>query len=401
MGRPLVFATRRPPYPLDNGARIRSLRLAQGLAQRFDLTFVSFEDGPSYDDTSAGRAELESVLPGARIMLVRYGRKAPGGARRGVFRRASDTFGHYATPSLRAALRELAGEQPQALFHLDDPGVALAALGLDPPCLAYAPHNVEHRILRDIAARMPPTHRPFMEIEWRKVAREEARIVRGTGLTIAVSEVDAETLRAEGAARVAICPNGSDPHAPLAPPDLGPGAPLRLLFVGSIRYWPYQHGLTWFVREALPLVRAAAGAVALDVVGDHPDEVPQAAGVTYHGRVPEVAPHYERAHALVLPVFEGSGTRLKVVEAALLNRPIVSTALGVEGLPLGEGDYLHAEDATGFAERMRELRADLESGGEDVARRTASARTALAGLTWPRIAAGLADTYERQMTSVR
>jgi glycosyltransferase involved in cell wall biosynthesis len=362
---------------------------------------VTFADGPAYDTTSAGRVELEAALPGARIELVPYGRKPPGGTRRNVLRSASDTFGHYATPTMTTALAQLAREREDVLFHLDDPGVALAALDLDAARLAYAPHNVEQRILRDIAARLPVTHRPFMELEWRKVAREEARIWRRADLCVAVSEVDAAEFRRGGARGVEIAPNGSDQHTALPLQTLEHGAPLRLLFVGSIRYLPYAHALEWFVRSALPAVRRAAGQVSVDVVGEHPDDVARADGVVYHGRVPDVLPFYEQAHALVLPVFEGSGTRLKVVEAAQLGRPIISTALGVEGLPLTEADYLRAEDVEGFAHCVQQLRTELETSAPAVAGRCASARRAVAELTWPQIADRLADAYQRQMTSVR
>jgi glycosyltransferase involved in cell wall biosynthesis len=145
-------------------------------------------------------------------------------------------------------------------------------------------------------------------------------------------------------------------------------------------------------------VRAAAGPVVLDVVGEHEEDVVADPDVRYHGRVESVVPFYARAHALVLPVFEGSGTRLKVVEAALLGRPIVSTALGVEGLPLAEDvAYLRAEDAAGFAAAAARLRAELGSADPSLAARCAHARAAVADLTWPRIAARLADLYEERL----
>jgi polysaccharide biosynthesis protein PslH len=400
--RPLVFVTRRPPFPADTGARIRALRLAQGLSERFELTLVTFGDGPAYDSASASREDLERALPGARIELLPYGRRPPGGTRRNVLRRGSDTFGHYATPTLRAALGRLLAERPGAVLHLDDPGVALAGLGHPAPLTAFAPHNVEHRILRGLARRMPAAHRPFMELEWRKVAAEERRIWRAADLCVAVSEIDAATMRAGRAGAVVVCPNGSDAHDPLPPVPLRPGDPLRLLFVGSMRFWPYGYGISWFVREALPAIRAAAGPAVLDVVGEHDDDVVAAAEVTYHGRVESVLRHYADTHALVLPVFEGSGTRLKVVEAALLGRPIVSTALGVEGLPLPAGEaYLRAESGPEFADAARRLRAELESGDPALEARCDAARAAVADLTWPRIAGELADRYEAQTTSTR
>lgn len=399
MAEPLIFVTRRPPWPLDNGARIRCLRLAQGLAERFDLVLVTFADGPAFDASTASREDLERELPRARIELVPYGRRRPGGARRNALRARSDTFGHYATPALRETLIRLAAAHPRAVLHLDDPGVALAGLGAGAALTVFAPHNVEHRIMADLARRMPLAHRPFVALEARKIAREERRLWREADLCVAVSDVDAATMRAGGARRVEVCPNGSDAHEAPPLPSLAPGEPLRALFVGSLHYWPYTFGMAWFVREALGAAQAAAGPVEVDAVGDRPDDVAHDAAVTYSGRVPDVRPHYERAHAVILPVFEGSGTRLKVIEAALLGRPIVSTALGVEGLPLVAGEhYLQAEDAAGFAQALAALRRELETGDPALARRCEAARAAVEHLTWPRVAAGLAELYS---TSVR
>ena len=403
MAEPLIFVTRRPPWPLDNGSRIRGLRLAQGLATRFELVLVTYADGPSYDASSACREDLERELPGVRLELVLYGRQRPGGARRNVLRARSDTFGHYATPAMRAALSRLAAEHPRAVMHLDDLGVALAGLGSGAGRFVFAPHNVEHRIMADLASRLPPTHRPFVALEARKIAAEERRLWRGADVCLAVSEIDAETMRAGGARRVEVCPNASDPHDALPLRPLTPGEPLRLLFVGSLHYWPYAFGMAWFVGEALAAVQEAAGPIVVDVVGDHPRDMARDAAVTYHGRVPELRPFYERAHAMVLPVFEGSGTRLKVIEAGLLGRPIVSTKLGVEGLPLRPDDFLVAEDVEGFSAAAKQLRHELQAADPALRRRRDGARERLQHLTWPRVAAGLADLYsaESQTTSVR
>jgi polysaccharide biosynthesis protein PslH len=390
----VVFATHRPPWPLDNGQRIRAARLAQGLAAQLELTLVTFADGPVYDETRASRADLERLLPGARIELVPYDRRHPGGARRRILRPSSAMWGPYATGALRAALQRLVNADPTAVLHLDSPGVALAARGLAPGRTAFAPHNVEHRIVREVIPARPATHRPFLEVEWRKIAREERRCWRAADVCLAVSELDAATLRAGGARRVELCPNGAEPHDALAVrPPAGPGE-VRLLFVGSGAYWPYEHGLAWFAREVMPRLRDQ-GPVRFDVVGERPLEPVTGAGISYHGRVPDVIPFYAAADALVVPVFEGSGTRLKVVEAALLGRPVISTALGAEGLPIRPGEhYTGAKTPDQWVAAVARLRAG------DLRRTAAAARAALEAFTWPRIASGLADLY-RQMTSTR
>lgn len=384
----VIFATKRPPVPLDNGARIRTQRLAAGLARRCDVTLVSFHDGPRWDDTEIDRAALEAALPGVELVLLGYGRPHPPGARRGALRRGSVTWSHFATPSLRHALQDLTARHPGAVVHLDDPGVGLAGTGLGAALTAFAPHNVEHRIVAEVAARRGVAHRPFLALEARRIAAEERRLWRAADLCLAVSEVDAATMRAGGARAVELCPNGSDDVEALPP---APGGPLvRLLFVGTGDFWPYELGLAHFARDVLPGLRAA-GPVALDVVGTPPPDPVRAPEVTYHGRVPDVRGYYERAHALVIPVFEGSGTRLKAVEAARLGRAVVSTALGVEGLPLRAGEhFLRAERPEDWVAAVARLR----ERPQEVAAMAAAAREATEALLWPRIADALADRYE-------
>lgn len=395
----VIVATHRPPLPLDNGSRIRSHRLLTGLAERCRVTLVTFDGGPTYDDTSTSRAELEASLPGVEIELVQYAGNGPRGGRRQVLHRSSDSFGHYASAGMTDALARLAAREPSVL-HLEDPGSGLSALPVRAAVRSFAPHNIEHRILRDVAAGLGPVRRLALEVEWRKVRLEERRIHRAVDLSIAVSEIDAAEMRAQGARRVEVVPNGADPAEPA--PWSAPAAhePLRLLFVGTGNYWPYELGIAWFVRDVLPRLRAD-GPVQLDVVGAPPGDPVQAPDVVYHGRVPEVQSFYVRAHALVIPVFQGSGTRLKVVEAAQLGRPVISTAVGAEGLPVEpDRHYLRAEDSEGFAAAARALRTQPERVREI----SLAARSALEAFVWPSISVRLAELLGEaldQRTSTR
>jgi glycosyltransferase involved in cell wall biosynthesis len=74
----------------------------------------------------------------------------------------------------------------------------------------------------------------------------------------------------------------------------------------------------------------------VEVVGSHPTpavvDLAEIPGVTVHADVSEVTPFYARAHAAVLPIRAGGGTRLKILEAFAHGVPVVSTAVGAEGL---------------------------------------------------------------------
>jgi polysaccharide biosynthesis protein PslH len=411
MSRPtLIFATRRPPYPLDNGARIRAGRLIEGLAERFDVVLVTPRHGARSGDGAVDTEEVAAALPPAVRIAWADGLTASrrAGQAAGLLRARSYEWGRYAT---RAFARTLAAEiaaAPGAVLHLDDPGVALAArrlgiasrVGADrgaavaqPGLIAFAPHNVEHRIVRDSVAGSP-ARRALLGVEWRKIAAEERRLWRSADLCVAVSPIDAAELRAGGARDVVLAPNGTDPVVAAAlPPKNGS---MRLLFVGSGTYAPNERGIAWFVREALPAVRERTH-VALDVVGRPPHRPLPAPDVRYVGSVPAVAPSYARAHAVVVPLFEGSGTRLKVVEAMAHRRPVISTSLGVEGLPISAGrHFLRADTPDEFAEAVACVDAWLAGSGE-LDGMLARADDIAKGLLWPEIAAKLAAEYEERL----
>ena len=74
------------------------------------------------------------------------------------------------------------------------------------------------------------------------------------------------------------------------------------------------------------------------------------------GRVDDVRPYMEKAAVYVVPIRIGGGTRLKIYEAMAMEKPIVSTTIGAEGLPLRNGkELLLADTAESFAESIVKL----------------------------------------------
>ncbi|HEV2069997.1 MAG TPA: glycosyltransferase, partial [Acidimicrobiales bacterium] len=230
-----------------------------------------------------------------------------------------------------------------------------------------------------------------------KLRCEERRVWRRMPLCLAVSDVDAQTMIEGGAGRVEICPNGTDEVARLAPPRRRPDEPLRLLFVGSADYQPYERGIAWFVREVLPHLQPIVPTI-FDVVGVPPRRPVSAAGVRYVGKVPTVAEWYERCHAVVVPMFEGSGTRLKIVEAMAYGRPVVSTALGAQGLPVAAGTHYYcADDVPGFVSILAELATHCEQDGGPMASMLDKAYGSITPLFWPRITERLSELYRSEI----
>lgn len=191
---------------------------------------------------------------------------------------------------------------------------------------------------------------------------------RHANMVSVCSDHDAERLRRRGGpAQVLVIPNTIPDRLPLPPAPTQTG--VRLLFIGALNYEPNEDAALHLVRDILPLIRHRCGnGVRLLIVGRSPTPAVRAlqshVGVEVHGDVADVESFYQASDIVVAPIRFGGGTRIKIIEAMAMGRPVVSTRLGAEGLGLRDGhDVLLADDANGFAQACCRLasKADLRA----------------------------------------
>ena len=214
-------------------------------------------------------------------------------------------------------------------------------------------HNIEYEIQRRTAeVATGPVRRLYNLIDHRKLRSHEERAWRTVDACAVTSARDESTVRAASPETpTAIVPNGVDSRYFTARSAIGD--PDTILFFGTISYYPNTEGLVFFLREVFPLVKRARPNARLVVVGDSPPaEIRRWAGpdVTITGAVDDVRPYLTRARVVIAPLRIGGGTRLKIVEAMAMGRPVVSTTLGAEGLAVTPGrEILLADDPARFA----------------------------------------------------
>lgn len=136
---------------------------------------------------------------------------------------------------------------------------------------------------------------------------------------------------------------------------------INILFVGSLAWKPNDQGLIWFLAEVIPLLHKAGYSYHLYIVGKNPSETvrkyaKQNANITITGYVPDVNKYYELCQYMIVPLFIGSGLRVKIVEAFSHGMPVISTSTGAEGIQYTEGeDILIADNPIEFAEKMEKM----------------------------------------------
>ena len=175
--------------------------------------------------------------------------------------------------------------------------------------------------------------------------------------------MDAELIRSEyKAASVSDVPTGVD-LGYFVPRSSSPAEGRVLVFVGSMDWMPNEDAIRWFAAEIFPAVQESIAGVRLVVVGRSPSAglrelASRNAAIEITGTVADVRPYLAAASLSVVPLRVGGGTRLKIYEAMAAGVPVVSTAIGAEGLPLRSGEHLLIADSA--AEQVSAIRALLE-----------------------------------------
>lgn len=389
------------PWPAFDGGRIRVYETIRHLAERHEVTLLAPVTSPEMARQAQPLQSLCAQVAAPRAAFFPHAFVAAFAA--GLPRLSPIAQCAVYDPNLARVLREMTSRIPFDIVQIEFSFAASYLKAIDPRCPAKTVlnmHNVEtNRFERELQLPQPWLRRIGMHCDqllapdW-----EPAAVGRFDGVTV-VSAADQAWVESHvPGAVVELTPNGVDTAryvpAPFGEPALaGPSA----AFTGVMDYPPNIDAAVWFSEEILPVVRARLPGFVFKIVGRDPTPRVQAlagrAGVVVTGRVPEVIPHLVDSLALLVPLRSGGGTRLKIVEALALGRPVISTRAGAEGLQVVDGEtILFAETAEQFAAQLVAL-----AGSPELRTRLARNGRALveARYDWRRCLAGLDRLYDR------
>jgi glycosyltransferase involved in cell wall biosynthesis len=362
------------PFPPGSGGHKRTLRLLEALARSGAAPHLLTTDArPEAVEAARERGWTVDVLPEPRPTLAS---------------RAAQHARRLPSPYLSAVggrLAELAREGCAFVqFEHGQSAYYLRAVAGTPTVLSL--HNVDSDMLRSVArgergltlARMRAWNRS------RAMGAVERRALRVVDAVLCVSGDDARALE-PAARRVLVVPNGVDEDLFSVDPGLPPGE--RVLFFGRLDYAPNVHGLDRMLTEVWPRVAAARPAAVLAIAGAGIDArleelARRTERVDLLGFVPDLVPELARSRVVAVPIWQGGGTRLKVLEGLAAARPLVGTPLGVAGVGFEAGRHgLVADDPVGFAAATAELLDDAARSAELAAR----GRELAGGFRWTEV----------------
>lgn len=370
----LLLLTPQSPYPPRQGTTLRNYYLLRHFAANCELhLFTCLSPHDSHRPApvlSRFCARIEAFRQPHRPLKRRL--------RDALLSSRPDMALRLAHKQAHAKLQQMLAEETYDLVQVE--GIEMAPYGCQilqtpacPPPVVFDNHNVEF-LLQKRAALMDASNLQrwhaagYSLLQWQKLYRYERAFCRAVAGTVAVSEPDRHALASLAPDQPIVnVPNGIDVSR-YQPQPLPSDNPPALVFTGKMDYRPNVDAMLWFGHKVLPRIRRATAARLLIAgMSPHPalEKLRALPDVEITGAVEDIVPYIHRAAIYLAPMRVGGGTRFKVLEAMACARPVVSTSLGVEGIPVRNGEHLLiADQPRDFADAILSLLHDQAAGGQ-------------------------------------
>jgi glycosyltransferase involved in cell wall biosynthesis len=415
----LLHFVPRVPWPLNTGAKLRNYHLAREIARRAHVTLLAFsENGERKRTDSAASADDQSrAVPSAQQAQQNKSSSEPplaspesfydrvvtinrdqgytlGKIVRGAIGRTPLPVLNYTTPAMKQALARILDAEDFDIVQLESIHLAeylpIIRAARRPPLIICDWHNIESELMSRYSERQANLlRRTYARRASRQMSNLERRSMREFDAHVVVSSRDgARLLELQPGARVFVIENGVDtsyytderirqahaawlneqghaaasahPARDESSPTVSKQKARRIAFVGSMDYHANVDAVVSFAREIWPRLSEQQPGLIFTIVGRDPhQEVRQLAstpGIEVTGTIEDVRPYYHEMLAAIIPLRVGGGSRLKILEAMAAGVPVVSTALGAEGLDVEDGkNILIAERAEDFCAAIAKL----------------------------------------------
>ncbi len=344
----LVFISPRFLFPTDSGGKIRTTQILRGLkGGAFRVTLVM----PGRPDSRAVYAEQ---LASVSDQVVLWPEKEHTNLAAAV-RRFALLFSRYPLSVVSdfdrdgsRAVRELVDSVPDVVVFDFPHSAILRPQTIASPTVMFT-HNVESEILErhwQVAKSLPM--KVIWKNQYRKMCAFEQQTLSEFDAVVAVSERDRNFFADQwGIAHCRTIPTGVDTdfftyQAPQSDP--------QVVFCGSMDWMANIDAVEYFFDEVWGRIHDQIPEARMKVVGRSPPDAlvkricGQAKEWEFTGFVDDVREHIGGAAAFVIPLRVGGGTRIKAFEAMAIGSPVVSTSIGIEGLPVVDGTHFLAAD---------------------------------------------------------
>lgn len=197
-------------------------------------------------------------------------------------------------------------------------------------------HNVEHHLWEQRASlEKNPIKKWLLTRLASDLKKEEIAALSSVDELFAISEEDAREFKQLGiATTITVVPVAFDQQK-----NRVDYSNKHLFFVGAMNWRPNQEALAQLINTIFPAIKSTISDITLKIAGSFSVQKKEVNGIEHLGFVADLALFMQTSGILVLPILSGSGVRIKILEAMALGVPILTTRVGLQGIPAHSGVY--------------------------------------------------------------
>jgi len=383
------------PYPLNTGKRLRSYNLLKRLQEQHQITYVCYGSGE----------EVLPDCPNVSLLIL----KSP------ILKQSGIRFYLALLKNLLSPLPYVVERHKSMLMQLTVEKI-LKQGGIDLVHCEWTPysenikmllgdfptvlsaHNVEAQIWqRYYETESNQLKKLYIKLKWQKMLNYEKMMSSLYSQVAVVSEPDqAVFVNHYECKKVTVVANGVDEKYFYPTPSKMKAN--SMVFTGSMDWRPNQDGVRYFIEEIFPIIKKRIHDATFTVVGRKPPQwlvalAERTEGVVVTGTVDDVRPYISESMLYVVPLRVGGGSRLKILEAMAMEKVVLSTSVGAEGLDVSDGkDIILKDRAQDFADAACEI---LKNPGQFNQYEKVGRELILVSYTWDAISKVMNDVWEQ------
>ncbi|MDO8952230.1 MAG: glycosyltransferase family 4 protein [Draconibacterium sp.] len=358
----ILQVTNKVPYPVKDGGAIACMNLARGFSLLgHKVTILAMNTVKHYITLS----EIpESVKELADFKLVNVpARISPVSALLNLmFSKKPYNATRFISKTFAAELKNVLKENEFDVIQLEGlyvcPYISVIREN-SKAIIIYRAHNIEHEIWSRTAIMAHGFEKWYLKNLSKRIKQFEIQILNKYDLLVPITGRDGAILNKLGNKKpMHVSQTGIDSSV-LIPNSKNLKHP-TLFHIGSLEWSPNQEGLIWFFENCWDAIREKYPDLQFFIAGRNAppwfQKMLNLPNVVFKGEVADAYEFINSKSIMVVPLFSGSGMRIKIIEGMALGKPIVTTAIGTEGILTTSGENIVVtEDADGFLQSISDL----------------------------------------------
>jgi len=362
----ILFLTTLLPYPLDNGGKIKTFYTLKALSANHKVDVLCFinnkKDNVYINEVGKICNHIDIV---EKVLIAKHSkRNLLQDFTKSLFTKYPYVIYKYYSKKMAKKIKELQKGCSYDLIYVDHLQMMIYFNLFKSPVILDE-HNVESLIMK----RFYEVEKNFIKkiigyIEYKKLISFEKLALNRAVRIISLSLQDKHELeRLSGSDKpidiIPICIESNYVKGQIQRQE---GEKLKILFVGTMSWYPNIHGLTWFIEEVFS--KLDENKFELYVVGGNPPasitKWNEKSNIHIVGYVTDINQYIEICHVNIVPIFIGSGLRVKIIEAYSKGIPTISTSIGAEGIEVRNGEnIIIANEPREFISSLNELYSNM------------------------------------------